>query len=167
MAQNESAAPCVAITGNQAWNQMIGIIGMSQNWMPNGGAAQTLAAVNFPSSTVMLCDKCNVEPPAGEAASSFDGNLNGWGPGPIITGVNWWDYSGSGGEMPNGTLPATADIYNVNGPNGAVTAVHQARANFVFADGHVKSMVPAATDPDPVKHPESDMWNAIRTQTSN
>ncbi|MBC8136803.1 MAG: hypothetical protein H8F28_13040 [Fibrella sp.] len=35
-------------------------------------------------------------------------------------------------------------------------------ANFAFCDGHVKSMKPAATNPDPVNKPDSNMWDAKR-----
>jgi prepilin-type N-terminal cleavage/methylation domain-containing protein/prepilin-type processing-associated H-X9-DG protein len=60
---------------------------------------------------------------------------------------------------PNGTLPPNAYPY---GPNGAVSAHHTGRADFAFCDGHVKSMVPAETNPDPVNQPQNDMWNCLR-----
>ena len=35
-------------------------------------------------------------------------------------------------------------------------------ANFIFTDGHVKAMKPAATNPDPVNRPLDNMWDATR-----
>jgi prepilin-type N-terminal cleavage/methylation domain-containing protein/prepilin-type processing-associated H-X9-DG protein len=158
-----------AIEGNTTANAMIGVMGISQTW--EHPMAQPLAAVNFPSSTVMLCDKDNVEPAQGFTDAQYSGNAYWWGPEGMIVGPEvGWDWTGVGVEEPDGKrVPAAnaTDIYNNLGPNGAVTAVHQGRANFVFADGHVKSMVPSATNPDPAAHPESNMWNAVRTQSSN
>jgi len=125
------------------WSVM-GVMGMAQpSWM--GTVAQTMAGVNKPAETVMLAEKHNAN------------NTSDWGPGCMFTGVNWWDSAGEG-EIPNGTNPTTAAY--PNGPDGAVTAKHSNLSNIAFADGHSKAMKPSATNPDPVKHPELNMWLA-------
>jgi prepilin-type processing-associated H-X9-DG protein len=61
--------------------------------------------------------------------------------------------------IPNGTRAAAA---YPNGPDGAVSARHAGMANFLFCDGHVKTMRPVNTNPDPVHRPQDDLWNATR-----
>ena len=68
--------------------------------------------------------------------------------------------SGASAKIPNGTLPTTAAY--PNGPNGAVSGRHGEMANFIFTDGHVKAMKPAATNPDPVNRPLDNLWDATR-----
>jgi prepilin-type N-terminal cleavage/methylation domain-containing protein/prepilin-type processing-associated H-X9-DG protein len=141
---------------------LIGVIGMAQpttdgtGWM--GTVSATDASVTYPAATVLFTEKDAVYPDA----SVSDGDLQYWGPGCVYSGVSWWDYTAPG-EIPNGLLPATAlGQYDPAGPNGAVMAVHTKRANFAFCDGHVKSMIPTQTDPDPVNQPQNDMWVAGR-----
>ncbi len=50
-----------------------------------------------------------------------------------------------------------------NGPNGAVSDRHQGMSNFAFADGHVKAMKPAATNPNPATRPQDNMWVGTRS----
>ena len=146
-----------AANGYMAWDgaawSVLGVMGMSQSWM--GTTTCSLARVSRPSETVMLTEKfC-----ADVNAAGDTGNVSGWGPGNIFTNVNWWDYAGPG-EIPNGDLPAAA---YPNGPNGAVSNKHNNMANFLFTDGHVKTMQPYLTNPDPKNHPELDMWDATRS----
>lgn len=91
--------------------------------------------------------------------NTIPGNLLDFGPGCMFTGVNWWDGF-STGEIPNVTISANsvANPYDPNGPDGADTAVHAQKANFAFADGHIKAMTPTATEPDPVNQPQNNMW---------
>jgi prepilin-type N-terminal cleavage/methylation domain-containing protein/prepilin-type processing-associated H-X9-DG protein len=139
-----------ASNGLMIWDgahwSVIGVMGMSQpSWM--GTVSQGQAAINRPAETVMLAEKQNAN------------NTSDWGPGCIFTAVNWWDSDGEG-EIPNGDLPTTAAF--PNGPDGAVTSKHAGLTNVAFADGHCKSMKASATNPDPNKHPELNMWNATR-----
>jgi prepilin-type processing-associated H-X9-DG protein len=48
------------------------------------------------------------------------------------------------------------------GVNGAVSATYSGQSNFVFVDGHAKSMVPSSTDPDPVNQPQNNLWDGLR-----
>ncbi len=135
------------------YNSIFGVMGLSQPkaenpnyWM--GTTTRTMAGINRSSETILLGEK-------------HDGtNLSDWGMGCLFSGVNWWDKDYSPGEIPDGTRDPKA-LYP-NGPNGAVTAKHSEFGNFAFCDSHVKAMRPTATNPDPVKHPEKNMWDATR-----
>ena len=137
-------------------SNLLGVIGVAQLWVSQKGGrvVQTLAGVNKPTETILLTEKFNAD----VIAAGDTGNLSGWGPADIIAGVPWWDWDGPG-EIPDATKPAAA---YPNGPNGAVSAHHADMANFAFCDGHVKAMRPYATDPDPVKQPQNNMWDATR-----
>jgi prepilin-type N-terminal cleavage/methylation domain-containing protein/prepilin-type processing-associated H-X9-DG protein len=68
-------------------------------------------------------------------------------------------------NIPNGSRSATTPY--PNGPEGAVTPKHQAMANFLFCDGHAKSMKPAATNPQTPSLTQAErdalnMWDARR-----
>lgn len=140
-----------------AW-VMHGLMGLQQGWINN--QVTTNAAVTYPAQTVMIADKANV---FDAQFSDPVGNLFDFGPSCLFENLGFWDYYTGPDEIPNGTLPPVASPqYSPYGPNGAVTAIHQNRANFVLADGHAKSMIPAQTDPDPVKQPQNNMWDAIR-----
>ncbi len=139
-----------AIQWNGSANEMAGVIGLSQSWLANNTRA--LSGVNRSSETVMFADKFDQD------------NLSDWGLGCLFTGVNWWDNYGPPvhmyGDLPNGTNSPTAAF--PNGPDGAVTAIHNNQSTFTFCDGHVKSLKPSATNPDPVNRPQDNMWIANR-----
>ncbi len=138
-----------------------GIIGNDQNWQiasAGGQQLRSLGSVNYPSDTIMLTEKHNDD--AAKDPATDVGNLSGWGPGCVFDNVNWWDNQAPG-ELPNGTN-STAAAYP-NGPNGAVSFKHNNLANFLFTDGHVKSMQPYLTNPDPVKLPGKNLWDATRS----
>ncbi len=141
-------------------NGVSGVSGQS-GWLYQNN---TESRMNRPSDTVLLTEKYN-----SDVSNSAEGQSDccAWG--------NWTGYRGPstflGGsimgnatpyEIPDGTKPASNPY--PQGPSGAVSAHHSnnTRANFAFVDGHVKSMVPSATDPDPVNHPELNMWDGNR-----
>jgi prepilin-type processing-associated H-X9-DG protein len=69
-------------------------------------------------------------------------------------------YSGFGPDLiPNGARNGNYPL----GVNGGVSTKHFDMANFLFADGHVKSMRPAATNPDLDGRPQDNMWDATRS----
>ncbi len=43
-----------------------------------------------------------------------------------------------------------------------MTAKHIGMANVCFVDGHVKSVRPEQTNPDPANQPGRNMWDASR-----
>jgi prepilin-type N-terminal cleavage/methylation domain-containing protein/prepilin-type processing-associated H-X9-DG protein len=120
--------------------------------------SKNLAAVALPASTVLVAE--HHEDDIIKYGSA--GNVTGFY-GPVIGGANLassFDWA-TPQEEPNGTRSATAAY--PNGANGSVSATHAGRSNFLFCDGHVKSMVPYQTNPDPVKRPQDNMWDATRT----
>jgi prepilin-type N-terminal cleavage/methylation domain-containing protein/prepilin-type processing-associated H-X9-DG protein len=142
------------VNGDNAWD-LLGVMGMAQGkeqpggWM--GRDTQTMAGVNRPAETIMLTEKLQSE------------NQMWFGPYGVICGIpdSWgWGHS----EIPNSTRNPTW-IYPQGypeGPDGAVTPVHNGMANFLFCDSHAKSMKAPQTDPDPVNQPQNNMWDATR-----
>jgi prepilin-type N-terminal cleavage/methylation domain-containing protein/prepilin-type processing-associated H-X9-DG protein len=111
------------------------------------------ASLNRPTDTIMLAERHNTD----VQSTGNDGNAI-QGSAPFI-GANWMDGWLGPGEIPDGAVaPATYP----NGPNGAVSAKHLETANFLFCDGHVKSMRPVATNPNRYAQPEKNMWDALR-----
>jgi len=137
-------------------NKVSGVIGPGSPTDYNGGVT-TQANVTYPSSTIMLTEREHVWPGAGTVA----GGVYFWGTGVLLSGQNWWDWVAPG-EIPNGSLPAKTNPYDPSGQSGAVTPVHQNKANFAFVDGHVKAMEPKATNPNPNTQPQNNMWDAWR-----
>jgi prepilin-type N-terminal cleavage/methylation domain-containing protein len=153
---------------------MYGISGMAQTWMATTTTPST--AVTNPSQTVAF-------------AVSF-GRCDLWGTNDVLSGVTWWDYNNGGpGQIPNGNPSSNAPYKAQNGNGvetvvnqdpryGAVTAAYNAGTPFAFSDGHAKSMVPYATNPNPFKiqnsyqpyfasgitngHDPNNMWDAYR-----
>ena len=150
---------------NGADNVVFGVMGMSQEkndpsitdpnlkWM--GKSTRSLAGVTRSAETILLAEKHQPR------------NVTDWGPGSVFSGGTLWQASTNdtgpvttSGNLPDGTRPASTVF--PNGPNGGVTAPHSGMGNFAFVDGHCKAMKPAATNPDPVKLPDQNMWNAAR-----
>ena len=138
---------------------MWGIIGMDQNWM-NGPKTIGQTSVTQVANTVML-------------ASRY-GSTDVWGPDSFFAGVSWWDGTGWGGLIPDGTRdgsPYTAGLWDggtvtfgSNNRNGGVAASpsYANKAIFAWADGHASIKDPVSTNPDPTNHPENNLWNARR-----
>ncbi|GAB4462038.1 MAG: hypothetical protein OHK0029_28270 [Armatimonadaceae bacterium] len=136
--------------------RVVGLMGMSQNWM--AGTTQSQAGVGRPADTIMLAERHHKFANAG----TLPGNVLMWGPGCMVTGVNWWDTSGSPSLIPDGTRALPANLNDPTGPDGSILPAHQNLANFAFGDGHVKAMQPRQTNPDPVNRPLDNMWDATR-----
>ncbi len=144
---------CNGLIDNSNGNVVKGIFTpMDQSWL---GHSQTLAVVNKVAETIMVTDKHNADAAMNGTA---DGNNSDWY-GNCFAGVNWWDWAAPS-EIPNGTNDPKAAF--PNGPNGAVSAHHTDTANFLMADGHVKSLRPSTTNPDPKNRPQDNMWDATR-----
>jgi prepilin-type N-terminal cleavage/methylation domain-containing protein/prepilin-type processing-associated H-X9-DG protein len=141
-------------------------------WMTTGRTNGT--QVTQPSSTIMLATR--------------QGSWDLWGMADMLAGVTWWDNgSGGPGRLPDGHQSSTA-VYtaqnakgatytvNANMQWGAVYTPYSNQSPFAFCDGHVKSMNPAATDPNPsgtydigpwngtypTGHDPLDLWDAYR-----
>lgn len=134
---------------------------MASPW--NNPRPTALAAVNRPAETIMVTEKHS----DAIIKSGIDGpdmNSSVLWPSSSITGdgvdggaTGWYSWAGPD-LIPNG---ARSGAYPL-GPNGAVDPIHLETANFLFADGHVKSMRPTATNPDLVNRPQDNMWDAKR-----
>jgi len=69
------------------------------------------------------------------------------------------------GLVPNGHIGFIAPYsrYGYRAGSGTVSILPgRVKANFAFADGHVKSMEPIRTNPDEEARPLDNMWNSIR-----
>lgn len=167
-----------AANGYMRWDGsgwgMYGVIGLNQAttqvradgttcgaWMSKGVMGGT--EVTKPAETIMFAERY--------------GSYPIWGPSNFFTGVNWWDYVGTGNMVPDGSqvvdgsysTPRSGGGYIVNGVvvskdnrNGGVNADWAGQANFVMVDGHARSMNPLRTNPDRENQPANNMWNAIR-----
>jgi prepilin-type N-terminal cleavage/methylation domain-containing protein/prepilin-type processing-associated H-X9-DG protein len=141
-------------------NTCVGAICMGQTWLKN--YAQTDANMTQPAASIMVGERHNDQ----VEAAGAEGNSIYYGPGSMFSGNAWWDWSSgttwdpSYGEIPNGTLSATAP-YPL-GANGSVSATHTGLANFLMVDGHAKAMFPVATNPNPNTQPQNNMWNCMR-----
>lgn len=155
---------------DQVQGEMRGIIMAVPSWAPSSVPGQSLAAVGRPAESVMLGEQ-HTGDVASNAARWW------WGEASNSTPVNnmifmtmldakfealpplWGGMPG-----PNGARDeTTADSKKFGwGKNGALSDRHSGQTNFVFADGHAKSMRPVQTNPDGVNKPELNMWDAKR-----
>lgn len=118
--------------------------------------------IQFPSDTIMIAEKHN-----GDISASDPKYGQGAGvPGVAVS--SWFniftDYYG-GEDIPNVGHSATAAY--PDGINSAVSAAHNGRANFLFADGHVKTLIPTSTvNTSYAIYSTTDagnLWDALRT----
>jgi prepilin-type processing-associated H-X9-DG protein len=147
----------VNCAGGTLWDVHAGVM-QWQQWPSAVSLTCYDAQIQSPASVIMVAEKHNdwIVKTYG-ADGDAEGSGTWFGPGSIIDGHSWDDSQYMVGDMPNGDRPPAAWP---NGPDGAVTATHNGLANFLFCDGHVKAMNPVDTDPDPVNHPEENMWVA-------
>jgi len=80
--------------------------------------------------------------------------------GCYYTGIGGNGDTWQAGGIPNG---ARTEAAYPTGKNGGVSTTDKGTpANFTFTDGHAKSMRPGATNPDGVRQPAKNMWDALR-----
>ena len=143
---------------DQTYDMQGVITPMAQDWGTGWAKLKTglaIASVNRVADTILIGEKFNQDM---LKVSGGSGNMTDFYGG-TFTAVDWWD-SFAPGEVPDGTVAANAAW--PKGPNGAVSTYHSQRANFVFCDGHAKSMNPVATNPNPGARPQDNMWMAYR-----
>ncbi|MGV3618823.1 MAG: prepilin-type N-terminal cleavage/methylation domain-containing protein [Fimbriimonas sp.] len=135
---------------------------MAQGWI--GNEIKSFTSFDKVADTVLLADKWN-----GDAVKYGSMGVFSAFAGSVFTGVDWFDWAAPG-EVPNGNPNAgslgypngaVANKYP-KGPAGAVGLNSTGNSNFLFADGHAKSLKPVATNPDPVNQPDRNMWDATR-----
>jgi prepilin-type N-terminal cleavage/methylation domain-containing protein/prepilin-type processing-associated H-X9-DG protein len=151
--------------------QQFGLFSLSGGW-PNV-PVKTEAWVHYPSDTVMIAEKHDDVMRKYNGGGHAEGVPSQSSIAMMFTNFGFWDSS-SPQEIPWGANSWTAAFPGT--PNGAVTAVHggqgspTALSNFLFVDGHVKSMTPVSTNPDPYGHidkndgqSEDNKWDANRS----
>lgn len=155
---------------DQVQGEMRGIIMSVPSWAPASVSGQSIAAVGRPAESIMLGEQHT-----GDVASHVARWW--WGEASNSTPVNnmifhtmldaqfeavpplWGGMPGPNGVR-NETTPESKRFGW--GKNGAISDKHSGQGNFVFADGHAKSMKPTQTNPDGVTKPELNMWDAKR-----
>jgi prepilin-type N-terminal cleavage/methylation domain-containing protein/prepilin-type processing-associated H-X9-DG protein len=116
-----------------------------------GQSAATLGKIGQPSNTILLGEKyTSAEVPLGGYNASHAG---------IESEFDGDNYGLKSGLIPDGSNPARVGQAFPNGPNGGVSAAHNTFADFLFCDGHVKSMLPIMTNPGGAAN---NMWDATR-----
>lgn len=142
--------------------ELVGVMGVGNTTGidSTGPNALTLSRVNNPSGTIMIAERYNSD---AAAASSGCGNWSNFGDGNVIVNQSWYECGSIDPSTGNGTHAYP------NGVNGVVSAHHTNLANFAFTDGHVKAMIPTATNPTPPAdgydsngHSEDNLWDALR-----
>jgi prepilin-type N-terminal cleavage/methylation domain-containing protein len=147
------------------------------------GASLNSSAITQPAGTIAMTQKNGADV---EAWNTQYGTANGCGTKSPNCQGNWSAFSimgilggdpldgvngteGWGPErIPNGKSTYYTTIGNGNpqqfeyGINGAVSASYSGQSVFSYLDGHAKSMVPAATNPDPTNLPQSNQWDGLR-----
>jgi prepilin-type N-terminal cleavage/methylation domain-containing protein/prepilin-type processing-associated H-X9-DG protein len=142
---------------------MFGVMGIAQGKDAPQGAANRCNSTGWMTSS--YTNGSQVTQDAGTIMLAVRaGSDNTFGAGDVISGVTWWDHGcpntcGGAGLIPNGhgaTTPYSAEnaagtyyVVNQNTQWGAVYAPYANQSPFAFCDGHVKSMTPTATDPNP------------------
>jgi len=88
------------------------------------------------------------------------GNWSAYGPWTVITDLtdNVWGPA----AIPHGEdVPLNPSVFD-KAQQGAVSVKFSGQTPFVFCDGHAKSMVPVATNPNSNTLPQSNMWDGLR-----
>lgn len=149
-------------------NTQMGVIGVVQpQWQSGGwfqGGAVNATSITQPAGTIVLAPKYSRNSaalgwPGGNTAYIWPNQTFLWDSMP---GTEEY-YTGVTGDIPNGTrrlADGTVRPY----PSGIAGGVStdSDRANFVFADGHAKSLRPEQTNPDPVNRIQDNMWYSKR-----
>ncbi len=130
------------------------------------GEVRTMGDINLPAASIMIAEKHSDDMRnkrnqriGGSPEATYNTPGNAWtSVFRIQNDIPWFDWFAaaipSGKGNPNEKYPG--------GINGGVSAKHAGMANFAFTDGHVKSMKPGATNPDPVNRPQDNLWDALR-----
>jgi prepilin-type processing-associated H-X9-DG protein len=107
------------------------------------GPPQIMAHVNSPANVIMLSEVFSSDlTAAGQDANSSAGFNN------IVTGIPYWVSLSPPNQCGVGnSQDGTCGAYP-NGVNGAISAHHNGLANFAFADGHCKALLPTKTVPN-------------------
>jgi len=148
-----------------SWPQgNVGIFG--QPLFPDGVKPSAgTAAISRPGETVAIVEDFSSDEVSGKGGNGL-GNYDWFRNYPIEAraGLGWGNGYPDGTCTPaNGCDAVTQDtVYDADSVNGSVSTHYAGNTIVGFADGHVKAMKPVLTNPDPVAHPENNMWDAYR-----
>jgi prepilin-type N-terminal cleavage/methylation domain-containing protein/prepilin-type processing-associated H-X9-DG protein len=151
-------------------NTSVGVFGLAQvtiwgsSWFPNSSGISQ-AAMTYPAATIAIGEILSRDVANPNDAFAWLGANTEW---TWPTNLVLWDCSPLGGDcfynngsmIPDGTISST--IPYPNGKSGGISTQHTGQSNFVFADGHAKSMKPEQTNPDGWNHPETNLWVSNR-----
>ena len=135
-------------TSSPAWDwQVLGIFCNDQSYGSMASSkTRSLAQLAEPAQTIMVAEKHSEDVNKYEISKSRSGLFgvpSGFGYKAVISGQTWMEGEDAQ-RLPSGTVGGTAFG---TGRNGGVSTRHMETANFLFADGHVKAMRPAETNP--------------------
>lgn len=153
--------------------------GQAGPWGASGGPFESTPSlpeskINRPADTVSIAEDFNSDEQIiknGNCVGDCYGNYAWFDNYPLAwrSGLHW---GGNVGNIPDGTntpsnggdaINLSSPAFDPNSVNGGVSAHHpNGEANFGFCDGHVKSMRPYETDPNPITQPDNNMWDALR-----
>lgn len=143
--------------------ELRGVMGVDNNGWWLWGAQLNASAVTQVAGTVMLTEKHGDDIKMANTSNNFNqnGNWSNFAMGGVIGGPHIDGLSGWGPQLePDGTR--AVNLTYPNGQDGSVSAKFMNLATFVFVDGHAQAKKPSSTNPDPVNHPELNMWDAKR-----
>ncbi len=143
-------------TGNFV-TQFLGIFStVGLNKAASGPQLRSLSTTNRPSETIMLTEKWSSEVVKLTDSNASFGVASGNKWSTTISGP-YYTYAGSAQRIPRGNQTAAYP----DGIDGGVTAKHFDTANFLFADGHVKALKPAVTNPSGNQYAWDGSKNAL------
>jgi len=156
------------------YNTCLGVMCVDQadslgGWLQSGVTSD--AQITLPSATVLVAEKHSDDDIAwGGPGVASGGNISSVF-ADTNEGLGWENYGAGPMSIPYGSDAASTSWGQANGANGAVSVDHagKTQSNFLFCDGHVKSMSAVATNPDPNGNTETvdyqsldNMWDAQR-----
>jgi len=151
----------------QGWNSgfnlhgPMGIVGW-QGWLNSAdGQMGSLNSgqITQPASTILLAEQ-DADDVQKASPCCGGGNWSAYGPWNVINDLadNVWGPT----AIPHGEdVPLNPSVFD-KAQQGAVSIKYSGQTPFVFCDGHAKSMVPVATDPNMNLQPQNNMWDGLR-----
>jgi prepilin-type N-terminal cleavage/methylation domain-containing protein len=151
----------------------MGVLGFPKWLTPIGGPGSlNNSQETQPAGTVLLAEHDSDDVAAWQVANGGGccgglGNYSAFGPWSVFNDQDSWgpDAIPDGGATipPYDNSPAHAGGVGFNNDSsGAVSIKYGNTSVFVFCDGHAKSMVPSATNPNQLSQPQNNMWDALR-----
>jgi len=153
-------------------NSPRGVVGVfnvpwaQQGWWTDEAINAT--SVTQPASTIMFGPKYNQDIIAygspDVCAYEFEWGMLLWDNSSQTTTFAYKDASiPDGNSLQPLTDPNLHTTDYGQGPNGAVSISGNGQSNFTFVDGHSKSMIPMATNPNGFSQPQNNMWDSTRS----